>query len=92
VSPADGSNVAPELPIIYIDLNDAWGNDMFSIDLPCSIESFKESGLVPHEGLRIKVQQEDLGAEAVIFLYNYKEGVSFLVAKLTEPLHEVPWV
>jgi hypothetical protein len=90
VSPADGSN-ADDLPEIMVDFNSAWGPDLFDLYLPCSVESFEKYGLVPHEGLRIKVRQENLAAAAVIINHQRENGYSFLMAKLTEPLHEVPW-
>jgi hypothetical protein len=90
VSPADGSK--EDLPEIDVDFNDSWGNDMFGIEVPSAKESFEKHGLTPREGLRIKVRQEDLAAEAILVPHEHVPGHPFLVAKLTEPLHEVPWL
>jgi hypothetical protein len=91
VSPADGSK-AEVLPEILVDLNDSWGDDLFAINLPCSKESFDRHGLVPQEGLRIKIRDENLAATAIVVNHKRENGHSFLMAKLTEPLHEVPWL
>lgn len=55
-----------QIPEIYVDWNDGFGNDQIGIDCVGSKEDIRKKGIILSEGLRVKLYGDELESEAII--------------------------
>jgi hypothetical protein len=77
------------LPRIYVDWNECWGPNLMPLDLPATMQCFKDQGVPIEAGIKIRLFGDELEADAVIVWYERGPdeigGPGFWVAKFEEP-------
>jgi hypothetical protein len=80
------------LPRIWMDWNEGWGDNLYSLHLPYTLEHFAKQGIEMREGLKIRLFGDELEADAVVVHHEFNNH-KFWCAKVVEgTMIDVPFI